>query len=146
MNITAQTPMRAMNLMLVKKFITKPGRAAAAPSAGQAEGGVAGSLADMSFADLVQMVTASAKTMTITVTSGDKNGEVVVVSGEVVDAKVDNLTGEQAFYAMMGWQEGTFATRRSAECASRTIRAPVMSLLMEGARLVDEGAAAAAKP
>jgi hypothetical protein len=128
-----------MLFLRLKKLLARPEGHAATSAEPHAEGGVVGSLADMSFADLVQMVTASAKSMTMEVTSKEQKGEVVVLNGEVVHCKAGDMEGEVAFYQMMRWQEGNFVTRRTADCPKRTINAPVMSLLMEGARLADEG-------
>jgi len=130
-----------MLFLRLKRYMARPEAHEGPAVEAHPEGGVAGSLSEMSFADLVQMVTASAKTMTLAVTSKDKKGEVVVVNGEVVHAAVGDQEGEQAFYEMMRWEEGDFVTRHSGECAKRTINAPVMSLLMEGARLADESGA-----
>ena len=130
-----------MLFLKLKRYITKAESPAAAQSPAQQDKGVAGSLAEIGFADLIQMVTSSAKTMTIVLTGKDRKGEVVVVNGEVFHAACGDVEGENAFYELMRWTEGSFETRRSADAAKRTIQIPVMSLLMEGARLADEQAA-----
>ncbi len=104
-----------------------------------ADAAVTGSLADVAFADLIQLVTSAGRTMTIMLTRGSEKGEVSISNGEVVHAELGSLDGEPAFYAFMRWKDGAFcATKKTPE--RRTINAPVMGLLMEGARLADEAA------
>jgi len=131
-----------MLFLKLRKFVVRPETREDSATGSGPEGGVAGSLSDMSFADLIQMVTASGKTMSIALTTKEGRGEVVVLNGDVVHATAGDKEGEAAFYQMMRWQEGTFVTSRAANNACRTINAPVMSLLMEGARLADESDAA----
>ena len=105
------------------------------------EPSVAGSLSDVNFSDLVQLVTSAGRTMTIVMARGSEKGELGIANGEVVHAELGALTGEAAFYAFMRWKEGSFrAIRKTPD--RRTINAPVMGLLMEGARLADEESAA----
>jgi DNA-binding response OmpR family regulator len=100
--------------------------------------GVNGSLDDMSFTDMIQIICAGAKSMQILLTHADRKGEVLVEDGEIVHAQTGDKKGEQAFYDMMTWREGDFTTRQCDEFPEKTIRSSAMSLLMEGARLADE--------
>jgi two-component system chemotaxis response regulator CheB len=76
--------------------------------------------------------------MEIVLTRGDREGHVFIEDGEVIHAETGDTEGEQAFYTLMQWREGTFTTRQCAAFPVRTIQSSVMSLLMEGARLADE--------
>lgn len=107
--------------------------------AGVSAGSVAGSLSEMNFSDMIQIVTAGGKSVAITLTSGGKTGEVAVKDGEIVHAKSGDTVGESAFYEFMRWQDGNFRMQRCESFPVRTIETQVMSLLMEGARLADEG-------
>jgi hypothetical protein len=59
--------------------------------------------------------------------------------GNVVHAVVGDITGEQAFFRLMQWRDGQFSLKECSEFPEQTISASTMSLLMEGARLADEG-------
>lgn len=102
--------------------------------------GVTGSLVDMSFSDIVQILSAGSRSMKISVSSGANTGSVVIKDGNVIHAEVGNLVGEGAFYALMQWHEGDFAMSECKQFPEPTIQSSTMSLLMEGARLEDEGA------
>lgn len=133
-----------MLFLKLKRVIVQPDRAGAGSTT--AAGGVAGSLSDMNFVDMIQIVTAGGKSMAITLTSGDQKGEVVICQGEVIHAKTSQHEGDDAFYELMGWSSGTFAARQCTEFPARTIHTPVVSLLMEGSRLADEAGASADGP
>ena len=102
-------------------------------------GGVQGSLSDMSFCDMMQVLSAGAKNTAITMTSGDHQGTVFLKNGDVVHAELDGQTGEHAFYQFMRWEDGTFYMVECSDFPEPTITSSTMSLLMEGARLADEG-------
>ncbi len=103
------------------------------------ESGVKGLLAEMSFTDMIQILCAGGKSMEIVLSREGVDGLVHVSEGAVVHAVAGDKTGEEAFYDIMGWKEGEFAMRTRTEFPDRTIQAPLMGLLMEGARRADEG-------
>ena len=102
-------------------------------------GGVSGSLDDMSFTDLIQILSAGRKSLCVRLMQGDITGYVFVKDGNVVHAQIGDLSGEAAFYEMMRWTTGAFNATQCAEFPNDTIHVSTMSLLMEGARLADEG-------
>lgn len=102
------------------------------------QNGVTGSLADMSFSDIVQILSAGSRSMRISVTAGSNTGSVVIKEGNVIHCKVGDVTGEAAFYALMRWHEGDFAMSECKQFPEPTIQSSTMSLLMEGARREDE--------
>jgi len=104
------------------------------------ESGVSGSLEDMSFTDMIQIVCAGGKSMEIQLTHEGEKGEVFVRNGDVIHAAVDDETGEEAFYELMGWSTGGFSANRCDEFLEETIQSSLMSLLMEGSRRADEAA------
>jgi hypothetical protein len=70
---------------------------------------------------------------------GEEEARVFVQNGEIVHTSVGEKTGDVAFYELMRWREGEFVTRQCTEFPARTIFTSAMSLMMEGARQVDEG-------
>ena len=101
--------------------------------------GVRGSLEDMSFTDMIQIVCVGNKNLEIVLTGEGQTGHVFIQNGEVIHALVGDKQGEEAFYKLMLWQKGEFDTKQCAQFPARTIKVSTMSLLMEGARLADEG-------
>jgi len=126
-----------MLVLKLKQILARTGRSA---PAAQAEAGVTGNLRDMAFADLIQIIAAGGRSMAITITNGERKGEVCMKSGEVIHAVSGSIAGEQAFYEFMRWKEGVFVARVCSDFPPATIQNSVMSLLMEGARLADESA------
>jgi DNA-binding response OmpR family regulator len=100
--------------------------------------GVGGSLSEMSFTDMIQVLSAGGRTVEIRLSRDQEEGRVVLDQGRVIHASAGAKTGEDAFYALMRWSRGTFQTAPCHELPACTIQASVMSLLMEGARRVDE--------
>jgi hypothetical protein len=58
--------------------------------------------------------------------------------GQVVNASVDDLKGEEAFYQILYWNEGTFTIDPTAEISERPITVSYESLMLEGYRRMDE--------
>jgi CheY-like chemotaxis protein len=104
--------------------------------------GVSGSLDDMNFTDLIQILCAGGKSVRIALVQDGTEAEVYLRDGEIVHAAAGDLLGERAFYELMRWKSGEFATSHCTEYPEQSVHESAMSLLMEGARLVDEGAAA----
>lgn len=105
----------------------------------QSAAGVTGSLSEMSFTDIIQIVAAGNKTMEIRLSRQGTEGRVFVDKGQIMHAETNTLQGEEAFYALMHWADGTFATQQCTQLPAQTIHNTVMALLMEGARQHDEG-------
>jgi hypothetical protein len=74
----------------------------------------------------------------LVVRSGGYGGEIHVLDGAVANALWMDLRGEEAFYAMIGLQEGEFALDASFRPPSRVIDASTESLLLEAMRRLDE--------
>ena len=74
----------------------------------------------------------------------DSSGEKVAVmgfrEGEIINATVQDLTGTEAVYSFLGWQQGHFKFVPGAPGAGAPLAQSVEHLLLEGCRLLDEGA------
>src|SRR5207237_578408 len=71
--------------------------------------------------------------------TGKVRGRVFVCDGDIVHAESGNLQGEVALYGLLGLRGGEFNLRPFSEPPTRTISGHYEFLLMEAARLVDEG-------
>ena len=112
--------------------------ASAAPTEAGAGSGVTGSLNDLDFTDLIQIVCAGNRSLALTLEREGQTAEVFIRDGDVIHARLGEHTGETAFYDLLRWKDGRFATRRCDAFPDPTISVGVMSLLMEGARRLDE--------
>ena len=58
--------------------------------------------------------------------------------GEIINATVQDLTGTEAVYAFLGWQQGHFKFVPGAPGGGEPLAQSVEHLLLEGCRLLDE--------
>lgn len=130
---------RPIDLGMLMLKICKAIESRKSKGAANTSDGFAGNLSEISFTDMIQIVCAGGKSLVIDLARAGDRGTVYVNKGEVVHASLGILAGNEAFYAMMQWKDGTFHSRQEATFPERSIKESVMGLLMEGARLVDEG-------
>ncbi len=72
------------------------------------EEGIKGSLKDMELVDIIQVLNMGKKTALIYLTHDGKEGKVFLKNGEVVHAKSEDSTGEEAIYHLLTWRDGDF--------------------------------------
>jgi len=107
----------------------------------EAPRGVSGSLAQMGIPEIVQILWHGRKTCALNLTQGSKQGQVHFVEGQIVNAIWDEATGETAFYRLLTLgEEGEFAVDPEFQPTEQVIHASPEGLLLEGMRLLDEGA------
>ena len=119
-----------MNRLKEEKKVAAPAEAA----------GVSGSLSEMSLPDIIQILGAGRKTGLVTIANKDETAEIYLEEGRIVNAKVHDLKGEDAFYKILYWNEGTFRVNPKVEIAERLISMSNDSLMLEGYRRMDEDA------
>ena len=107
---------------------------------GGANRGVNGSLQEMGLPDMVQVLWHGRKSGSLKIRSGTDAGEIHFVNGQIHNALWGRQRGEEAFYAMLGLTEGTFALDPNFKSDSQVITASPEALLLEGMRRQDEGA------
>lgn len=101
----------------------------------------AGSIEDMAVVDLLQTIEVSRKSGLARVTNGEKICSFWFREGQLVDAKLDKLEGEEAIYRALVWNDGEFEVEFgpvSSVVRTATIEVSTQALLMEGMRRVDE--------
>ena len=96
-----------------------------------------GDLAEMSITDLLQTVEIGHRSGKATVRSGARSGVIWFIDGNVADADAGGLTGEEAVYRLLNWDEGEFEMDFRAQPPSRAITVPIATLLLEGMRRID---------
>jgi two-component system chemotaxis response regulator CheY len=120
------------------RLLAQHARKADAKVVSDLESGLSGKLSMMALAELVQTLHNSRKTGVLRVKSADDEGEICFAEGNVRNARRGNTGGEEAFYQLLTWADGTFAFEASSGEAEPSIFRATMGLLMEGMRRQDE--------
>lgn len=97
-----------------------------------------GSLKELPLPDIIQLVSVSGKTGKFTLARENERGYIYLKAGQMVDAQVGELIGEEAIYALAIWNQGEFQFAPGEEAARQTINKTNTNLLMEAARRLDE--------
>ncbi len=120
---------------IVKRVYALPSHSV--PAAAET-GDFRGDLAQVSVADLLQLLSMNRRSGTLAVTTPSGSGELRLADGEVIDAVYRRVDGEKAVFRLLGETEGTFAFTTGAQQTLRRIERPSHGLLMEGMRQIDE--------
>jgi len=97
-----------------------------------------GSLAELHLPDIIQLISVSGKTGVFHLTNGALAGEIYLNDGKIVHAQLDDISGEEAVYALAIWSQGDFRFDPGVASEMRTITKSNTNLLMEAARRLDE--------
>jgi hypothetical protein len=97
-----------------------------------------GSLAELHLPDIIQLVSVSGKTGVFHLIDGHLKGQIYLLEGRIVHATLDDVSGEEAVYALAIWNQGDFKFEPAAPSEVRTISKSNTNLLMEAARRLDE--------
>jgi len=97
-----------------------------------------GSITELPVPDIIQLVSVSGKTGMFTLVRGSERGYIYLKNGQMVHARLGDLTGEEAIYALAIWSSGDFQFTPNEEPEATTIEKSNTSLLMEAARRLDE--------
>jgi len=103
------------------------------------QGGFVGAVSGMSLADILQVKGNNRNSGCLVIEHLGKSGMIFMREGEVVHAEQGSLSGEEAFYAILGWTGGSFRTEPKVATTSRTIHQVLGFLLLEAFRRLDEG-------
>jgi len=97
-----------------------------------------GSIEDMAVVDLLQTFEVSRKTGTVHLKSGTKEAQIFFREGKVLDAELGQLSGEEAIYRALTWNEATFEVTFEPVTRRDAIEVSTQGVLMEGMRRLDE--------
>ena len=101
--------------------------------------GFRGVMQQVGLDDVLQMECLARKSSILRVTTGKRQGQIYISEGEIIHAQAGQLEGEMALYGLLALKGGEFKLQPFAEPARRTISGQYQFLLMEAARLRDEG-------
>ncbi|HUM09591.1 MAG TPA: response regulator [Myxococcaceae bacterium] len=99
---------------------------------------IEGALAQLALPDLLQTLALARRTGRVTLRRGAERGEVELVEGRPVDARIGAVQGEKALFRMLGWTEGTFSFQPGPAAAEARFARGTDELLLEAARQMDE--------
>ena len=108
--------------------------------------GISGSLSDVTLLELLQLMNWGRKTGVATVFWRGTSGRIYVQEGQVVHATFAGETGEPAAHRLLAREGGSFTWESGPAACPTTITASTTSLLLEAARLMDEGSDASRAP
>ncbi len=74
-----------------------------------------GTLVDINLVDVLQVLSVNRKTCTLFLRKDNKKGEIYIKDGNIIDAKVDNLKGEDALFTLLDWSGADFFIGSSIE-------------------------------
>ncbi len=101
------------------------------------EGGFRG-VQSKSLVDLVQLECLSHSSSVLKITKGNKQGNIWVSSGEVIDAATLTTNGEAAFKEILSWKNGSFEILPAEAEHPRIITTSYQALLLDFAQSYDE--------
>src|SRR5512134_4053721 len=97
-----------------------------------------GSLSELHLPDIIQLVSVSGKTGVFRLIDGEHHGDIWLHEGRIVHAETEDLSGEDAVYALAIWRTGEFRFEADIAAPRQTIQKSNTNLLMEAARRLDE--------
>jgi len=100
--------------------------------------GFVGTLNNVQLSDILQMCCIGGTSTAIRVTKDGREGMIYLVEGEIVHAEAGDISGEKAFFAIMGWNQGNFESIMGKRSDRVTIAHNWQHLLLEACRLQDE--------
>ncbi len=102
------------------------------------ERGLEGNLKMMSLSSIIQINCEERNQAQLILNHLGKGGTIFFNNGEMVHAEAGDLMGDEAIYALLSWEEGTFKLKMGSEPDLVTINKNWSGLLMEGMRRIDE--------
>jgi DNA-binding response OmpR family regulator len=95
---------------------------------------VAASLSDLAPIDLFESMETGRQTGTLRIRKDGRTGEVIFDRGEMVDARLKGLRGEEAVFRLLTWIDGTFEVELGPTEAERTIEGKTRGVIEAGIR------------
>jgi len=94
--------------------------------------GFNGHLSEMNLVDLLQTIEVGKKTCVLKLRAHEKEGQVFVTEGQVIDAELGGLQARQALLRMFTWSEGTFQVELRPHERTRMLTIANRDLISEG--------------
>jgi len=99
-----------------------------------------GSLTEFQLPDIAQFLSGARKTGALRLVEGKEKGEIFLEKGRIVHAELGELSGEEAVYELVLWNQGEFLFEPGVTTDKKTVNKGNTNLMMEAARRRDEWA------
>ncbi|MBA4383468.1 MAG: hypothetical protein C0410_01910 [Anaerolinea sp.] len=100
--------------------------------------GMTGNLTGLAAADLIQLNCVDQKVARLKIQHADQQVELYFFGGQIVHAVSGDQKGDEVVYQVLGWNVGEFSLDNDISSPETTINRSWPSLLLEGARRLDE--------
>lgn len=100
-----------------------------------------GDLQMMSLASIIQINCEERNQALLMLNHQGEEGIIYFKGGEMVHAELGELSGDNAIYSLLTWEQGNFRLKMDVEPPVRTINTAWSGLLLEGMRRIDESTA-----
>jgi len=97
-----------------------------------------GAVKGITLPSFLQIIQLDRKTCVLRIVSQDRAGLLRFERGELIDAATGNLTGDQAAFEIVCWDDTQIEIHAPRQAAQRTVQQNLTEILMEGIRLKDE--------
>jgi len=97
-----------------------------------------GQVRGLSLPSFLQFIVQEERNCTLQISTEGKIGRLSIINGELVAAKFGPMNGESAALLILAWENVLIDIDYSFKEARREITKPLMALLLESGRLVDE--------
>ena len=99
---------------------------------------IEGSLSQLSIPDLMQILGMNKRSGKLSLERGNERGEISVVEGRPVNARMGRVEGEKALFRLLVWSEGTFTFAPGTHSGKPRIQRGMDDALLEAMRQADE--------
>lgn len=102
--------------------------------------GMVGQLSDISAVELCQMINANQKTGRLHIEFEEKRATIAFNEGELVHAELNGTSGKEAFYRLLGMENGRFKFSQGLNAKEKQLDVigGFMGMLMEGMKRLDD--------
>jgi hypothetical protein len=100
--------------------------------------GLEGNLKDFDLADILQLISFGKKTGALNVNTEHDTGVIYFDEGTAAHATAADVAGDEAVGRILRWRSGSFAFKPDVTTDQRSVQSPIMHLVLEAARQIDE--------
>jgi len=98
--------------------------------------GFLGKLGDISVSDVLELLVNTKKTGNLLISDGTLEGNVFFLKGNILNAELGEVSGEEAIYDMVFWEDGFFKFAHTEVPRKHVISTPTTKVLRKCRRLV----------
>jgi CheY-like chemotaxis protein len=97
-----------------------------------------GQVRGISLPSFLQMIELEGRTCTLQITAKAKTGYLYISNGALIAARLESIVGKQAALLILSWQNVLIDIDYAPKDFQKEITTPLMGLLLESGRIVDE--------